>query len=106
VSHQPSARAGHRQEILGNAITAVTAEDHSDDDFEEREPDPNRIAATKQIGKKTNVTAAAGLTTTTDVGVPGLAVTKVEHIHDTCAALGKKDDLARDSNATLGPASK
>jgi hypothetical protein len=68
--------------------------------------DPSRVAGTKQIGKKTSVTVAAGLTTATDIGVPGIAVTKVEHIHDTCAALGKKDNPARDSNPTIGPASK
>jgi hypothetical protein len=67
--------------------------------------DPSRVAGTKQIGKKTNVTVAAGTTTATDVGVPGIAVTKVEHIHNTCAALGKKDNPERDGIATLGPPS-
>ncbi len=68
--------------------------------------DPSRVAGTKQIGKKTNVTVAAGTTTATDVGVPGIAVTKVEHIHDKCEAPGKNDNSARDGIAVLGPAAK
>src|SRR5579862_3198747 len=47
--------------------------------------DSSRIAGTRQIGSSTHVTGATGTTRASDTGVPGIAVTKVEHLFDTCA---------------------
>jgi hypothetical protein len=68
--------------------------------------DPDRLAGTKQIGSSTRIVAAVGSTSPSQTGVPGIAVTKVEHLWNTCAALGKRDNLARDGSAVIGPAAK
>jgi hypothetical protein len=70
-------------------------------------PDDGRMAATKQLGAKTRLAVSQGDQSPYQIGKPSIAVSRIVHLADKCAVLGKRDpSAARTGTATLGDGPK
>ena len=70
-------------------------------------PDDQRMAATKQVGTKTHLAVSQGSQSPYQIGKPSIAVSKIAHLADKCAVLGKRDpSAARSGTASIGSSPK